>query len=153
MCRFIYTGEVFVPQTELQDFLKTAELLEIKGLLRDADDPSWSNLSSLFPATAAPPPPTATNQIIAPSSSVGLLQHINQQQPQQQQQQKILSIINGNAAAAAAATATTAAGQAVIAAGNGGPTAILPSLPTVPVSSVFLPSPAPPSEGKHVGWG
>ena len=32
--RFIYTGEVFVPQHELKDFLRTAELLEIKGLLK-----------------------------------------------------------------------------------------------------------------------
>ncbi len=32
--RFIYTGEVSVPQHDLQDFLRTAELLEIKGLLR-----------------------------------------------------------------------------------------------------------------------
>ena len=32
--RFIYTGEVFVPQHELQGFLRTAELLEIKGQYR-----------------------------------------------------------------------------------------------------------------------
>ena len=32
--RFIYTGEVSIPQHELQDFLRTAELLEIKGLLK-----------------------------------------------------------------------------------------------------------------------
>ncbi len=32
--RFVYTGEVSVPQHELQDFLRTAEMLEIKGLLR-----------------------------------------------------------------------------------------------------------------------
>ena len=35
--RFIYTGEVFVPQHELKDFLRTAELLEIKGLLKVID--------------------------------------------------------------------------------------------------------------------
>ena len=30
---FVYSGEVVVPQEEIQSFLKTAELLEIKGLL------------------------------------------------------------------------------------------------------------------------
>ena len=69
--RFIYTGEVFVPQSELQDFLKTAELLEIKGLLRDADDPSWSNLSSLFQtSSSASTPNTHLQTSNHPSSTI-----------------------------------------------------------------------------------
>ena len=74
--RFIYTGEVFVPQSELQDFLKTAELLEIKGLLRDADDPSWSNLSSLFQtASSASTPNTHPSSTITPPSITTSLGH------------------------------------------------------------------------------
>ena len=55
--RFIYTGEVFVPQHDLQDFLRTAELLEIKGLLKD--DAAWppQGLASLFQAPVSPGPP------------------------------------------------------------------------------------------------
>ena len=54
--RFIYTGEVFVPQHDLQDFLRTAELLEIKGLLKD--DAAWppQGLASLFQAPVSPVP-------------------------------------------------------------------------------------------------
>ena len=54
--RFIYTGEVFVPQHDLQDFLRTAELLEIKGLLKD--DAAWppQGLASLFQAPVSPGP-------------------------------------------------------------------------------------------------
>jgi hypothetical protein len=48
---------VFVPQHELQDFLRTAELLEIKGLLKD--DAAWppQGLASLFQAPISPTPP------------------------------------------------------------------------------------------------
>jgi len=35
---FIYSGEVVVPQEQIQSFLKTAELLEIKGLLDRQED-------------------------------------------------------------------------------------------------------------------
>ena len=72
-----------MPQHDLQDFLRTAELLEIKGLLKD--DAAWppQGLASLF-QTAAPMSPTPTQK--AP------------------------------------------------------PTASLPSLPTVPVSSFLLPT-------------
>ena len=125
--RFIYTGEVSVPQHELQDFLKTAELLEINGLLRDSSDPSWSNLSSLFPTAPAAAAPT--NQILTPSPSGLLGGSLNQPQ------QKIVNIINSNPTAAGAATSQVIGAQT-----------ILPTLPTVPVSSVFLPSTG--SDGK-----
>ena len=60
--RFIYTGEVFVPQHDLQDFLRTAELLEIKGLLKD--DAAWppQGLASLFQAPVSPGPPQKQQQ-------------------------------------------------------------------------------------------
>ena len=130
--RFIYTGEVFVPQHELKDFLRTAELLEIKGLLKvnnitisnsgdailyctvyytilylpqlifkDADDPAWSGLSSLFQ-----PSPIGQSPLIQQ----------NQQQGAPVTNQQLLaaaqvasaatsptSILAGNLAAAAAA--------------------------------------------------
>ena len=48
---------MFVPQHDLQDFLRTAELLEIKGLLKD--DAAWppQGLASLFQAPVSPGPP------------------------------------------------------------------------------------------------
>ena len=47
---------MFVPQHDLQDFLRTAELLEIKGLLKD--DAAWppQGLASLFQAPVSPGP-------------------------------------------------------------------------------------------------
>lgn len=62
--RFIYTGEVFVPQHDLQDFLRTAELLEIKGLLKD--DAAWppQGLASLFQTPLSPGPQKHQHQQI-----------------------------------------------------------------------------------------
>ena len=59
-----------MPQHDLQDFLRTAELLEIKGLLKD--DAAWppQGLASLFQAPVSPGPAQ------------------KQQQQQQQQQQQ-----------------------------------------------------------------
>ena len=55
---------MFVPQHDLQDFLRTAELLEIKGLLKD--DAAWppQGLASLFqaPVSPGPPPPPPQSQ-------------------------------------------------------------------------------------------
>lgn len=98
-----------VPQHELQDFLRTAELLEIKGLLKS---PSAA-VADLDPPP--PPPPQAT-----PATSFATHHHLvaascsplTAAVQQQQQQQAV-------AAAAAAANA-------------------LPALPTVPVSSLLL---------------
>lgn len=55
-----------MPQHDLQDFLRTAELLEIKGLLKD--DAAWppQGLASLFQAPVSPGPPAAA----APVASV-----------------------------------------------------------------------------------
>lgn len=54
--KFIYTGEVSVPQHELQDFLRTAELLEIKGLLKSFSDnePTTPSFSTLVTTTPNP---------------------------------------------------------------------------------------------------
>ena len=67
-----------MPQHDLQDFLRTAELLEIKGLLKD--DAAWppQGLASLFQAPVSPGP--------------------TQKQQQQQQQQptgSTTSIVSG----------------------------------------------------------
>ena len=35
---FMYSGEAIVPQEGIQSFLKTAEMLEIKGLLENSDE-------------------------------------------------------------------------------------------------------------------
>ena len=53
---------MFVPQHDLQDFLRTAELLEIKGLLKD--DAAWppQGLASLFQAPVSPGPPQKQQQ-------------------------------------------------------------------------------------------
>ena len=53
---------MFVPQHDLQDFLRTAELLEIKGLLKD--DAAWppQGLASLFQAPVSPGPPEKQQQ-------------------------------------------------------------------------------------------
>ena len=48
LTRFIYTGEVSVPQHDLQDFLRTAELLEIKGLLKN---PSCGSAEVIAPSS------------------------------------------------------------------------------------------------------
>ena len=81
--RFIYTGEVSVPQHELQDFLRTAELLEIKGLLKNPSPPSSSTAAAaaaehhhavattnaaaetihLTASPMTPPPPPSTIQL------------------------------------------------------------------------------------------
>ena len=37
MIRFMYSGEAIVPQEDIQTFLKTAEMLEIKGLLESSE--------------------------------------------------------------------------------------------------------------------
>ena len=52
-----------MPQHDLQDFLRTAELLEIKGLLKD--DAAWppQGLASLFQAPVSPGPPTQKHNL------------------------------------------------------------------------------------------
>lgn len=121
--RFIYTGEVFVPQHELQDFLRTAELLEIKGLLKDADDPSWTGLSSLFQPQAsqllASSPPGLLGGGLATAAAAAAA--ATSQPPQQ----KVVNIVNGSS------------GHVL---GTAQSNSILPNLPTVPVSSLLLPS-------------
>ena len=37
LIRFMYSGEAIVPQEDIQTFLKTAEMLEIKGLLESSE--------------------------------------------------------------------------------------------------------------------
>ena len=41
---FMYSGEAIVPQEGIQSFLKTAEMLEIKGLLENSDDNKQRNI-------------------------------------------------------------------------------------------------------------
>jgi len=38
LVKFMYSGEAIVPQDDIQSFLKTAEILEIKGLLENSQD-------------------------------------------------------------------------------------------------------------------
>ena len=46
---FMYSGEVVVPQEEIQSFLKTAELLEIKGLLDRQEEKKATKRASSSP--------------------------------------------------------------------------------------------------------
>lgn len=46
---FMYSGEVVVPQEEIQSFLKTAELLEIKGLLDRQEEKKVTRQASSSP--------------------------------------------------------------------------------------------------------
>jgi len=54
---FMYSGEAIVPQEEIQSFLKTAELLEIKGLLENPEETKVDKSSS----TSTKGPPTCFN--------------------------------------------------------------------------------------------
>ena len=108
--RFVYTGEVSVPQHELQDFLRTAEMLEIKGLLRGTG--AGDRLKGFFlfsefrvrpicvkghdecPPPPSPGPPTAAQAFPAALLAAQPQQQpvVTQQQQQQQQQQQLATI-------------------------------------------------------------
>ena len=115
--RFIYTGEVFVPQHELQGFLRTAELLEIKGLLKDVDEVSWPQQG----VSGSTQPMSHQQQPINNNNSLSsLVQTTNS---------KLALPISLNN------SSNNNNSNGMI--GNSSQT-VLPSLPTVPVSTIVL---------------
>jgi hypothetical protein len=118
--RFIYTGEVFVPQHELQGFLRTAELLEIKGLLKDVDEVSW--------------PQPGTSQTMQQSSNNN--NNNNNSLVQSNHSKLNLSQSNSNNGS-----------NGML--GNSNQN-LIPSLPTVPVSTIVLTNQMAESEIFHI---
>ncbi|XP_050309469.1 protein abrupt isoform X2 [Anthonomus grandis grandis] len=67
LLRFMYNGEVHVGQEHLTDFLKTAQMLQVRGL---ADVPAGAGQRLTTTATPTPTNPLATSeQKISPNSS------------------------------------------------------------------------------------
>jgi hypothetical protein len=118
--RFIYTGEVFVPQHELQGFLRTAELLEIKGLLKDVDEVSWPQQG----VSGSTQPMSHQQQQINNNNSLSSMV--------QTTSSKLTLPINLNNSSS---NNNNSSSNGMI--GNSSQT-VLPSLPTVPVSTIVL---------------